>query len=90
MNAKIIEQGEHTGTIQAPPFSYQYDGDDPRVKSVLQTAEQMVDTESVAPETGDVNASSPREREVEATPEQRFRNAVARIEGLGHWVQVNG
>lgn len=88
MKADLYLNGSQVASIEAPPYQWEYDGDDERLESVLKAAESMSDVETRPISSSTMHPSSPPEQEVEATPEQRFNTAVEMARELGYYVDV--
>lgn len=85
MKAELYQYGSHVGTIEAPPYQWEYDGDDERLISALRTPEDMKDWAGSGNNPHE-NSSSGPERQVDAEPEQKFRTAAALAGDLGYFV----
>lgn len=86
MNAELYENGELVATIEAPPYEYEYTGDDERLQSVLQSAERISDWKGSGRVPGDTTPTSGPETIAEPTPEEQFSQAVAMAADLGYAV----
>ena len=85
MKAELYLDGSQVATIEAPPYQWEYDGDDERLISALRVPEGMTDWAGGGQVSEEHPTSGP-EIEVQASPGQQFSTAVAAARDLGYFV----